>query len=101
MTKIPDRAQNPVSDIQCVYENGKWQWKKYGTHTVLALVEHYQYDQPIWRFYTEEDYNKAKTAMEDAKKEAKNIGTEVNDNDYNILTYLDNLEKIDEIKAAY
>ena len=97
VTKIPDRAQNPVSDIQCVYENGKWQWKKYGTHTVLALVEHYQYDQPIWRFYTEEDYNKAKTAMEDAKKEAKNIGTEVNDNDYNILTYLDNLEKIGEI----
>lgn len=85
---IPDRAKHPTDTIQCVYDGNWWKWQ---------IRDKVDYDQPIWRFYTEENYNKAKTAMEDAKKEAKNIGAEVNDNDYNILTYLDNLEKIGEI----
>lgn len=95
--QVPYEAIHPTSYIQCIYENGRWHWQKYGPHTVEVPDYQYTYDQPIWRFYTEEDYLKAKAAMEDAKRTAKAQGLDVNDNDYNILTYLDQLESSNSI----
>lgn len=89
---VPYDAIHPANDIQCIYENGVWHWQKYGQHTVKVPDNQYTYDQPIWRFYTEVDYQKARKALEDAKKTAKEQGQEVKDSDYNILTYLDMLE---------
>lgn len=94
VTAIPDKAKNPNKSIRCSfdYEQWQWKWQVYGSHTVQVSDEEYTYDQPIWRFYTEVDYQKAREALEDAKKTAKEKGQEVKDSDYNILTYLDMLE---------
>jgi prepilin-type N-terminal cleavage/methylation domain-containing protein/uncharacterized repeat protein (TIGR02543 family) len=94
VTDIPDKAKNPTKSIRCSfdYEQWQWKWQVYGSHTVQVSDEEYTYNQPIWRFYTEVDYQRAREALEDAKRTAKEQGQEVKDSDYNILTYLDMLE---------
>lgn len=89
----------PADNVQCIYTNGKWQWQIYGRHEETSQETVSVYDQPIWRFYTEEDYNKAKDAMEAAKTTAQKAGQEVDNNDYNILTYLKALESDHKITA--
>lgn len=89
---ISDLTKNLANDVQCIYRDGKWQWQVYGSHEETSSETEAVYDQPIWRFYTEADYNKAKAAMEAAETAAGQAGQEVDNNDYNILTYLKQLE---------